>query len=181
MAIVLIALGLVAFVGTGSVLGLWPALIGLFVYSAARAEERFELLLQAVAALSVGQVMTAHPPVLSQHSSVADVTSCLWRFRCEAVVLAGGDGRPVALVTARAVDSVPAEAWATRVAMDVASPLEHVLHARASDPLPALVERMAGSGDSLALVLDDGGQLTGIVTGADIDRAAALGVARRTR
>ena len=179
VAIVLIAFGMLVFVGTGSILGLWPALIGLFVYSAARAEERFELMLQAVSTLSVGQVMTVHPPTLPLHSSVADVATCMWRFRCEAVVLAGDDGQPAALVTARAVDTVPAEARTSRTAADIAFPLDHVLHARVDEPLTGLVERMAGSGQYLALVLDEEDQLTGIVTSSDIDRAVALGVGKR--
>ena len=179
VAIVLIALGLVAFVATGSVLGLWPALIGLFVYSAARAEERFELVLQAVSALDVGQVMTAHPPTLPLHSSVADVTACVWRFRCEAVLLIGGDGRPAGLVTAGAVDAVPVEARAGRGAIEIALPLDRLLHARADEPLPGLIERMASSGAALALVVDVSDQVTGIVTASDIDRAVALGAGRQ--
>jgi len=179
VAIVLIVFGVLVFLGTASILGLWPALIGLFVYSAARAEERFELMLQAVSTLSVGQVMTAHPPTVPLHSSVADVTTCLWRFRCEAALLAGDDGQPVALVTARAVDTVPAEARATRAASQIAVPLDHVLRARPDDPLPTLVERMAGTGEYLALVVDEHDQLTGVVTAADIDRAVSLGVGKK--
>jgi len=179
VAMALVAFGLVAFVGTGSVLGLWPALIGLFVYSAARAEERFELILQAVSALDVGQVMTAHPPTLPQQSSVADVSTSLWRSRCEAVVLVGDDGRPAGLVTAQAVDSVPAQDRAGRGASSLALPLDRVVHARSDEPLSGLIERMAGSGTFLALVVDASDQLTGIVTASDIDRAARLGAGKR--
>jgi len=74
---------------------------------------------------------------------------------------------------------VPTEARTSRNAGSIALPLDHVIHATVDEPLPQLIERMAGTGASLALVVDGSDQVTGIVTASEIDRAAALGVGRR--
>ena len=89
-AVVLIVLGLLTFVSTGSVIGLWPALIGLFVYSAARAEEEYALVQGAMANMTIGQVMTPALPSVPSRTTVVDMASFLWLYRGD---IAGGHRR----------------------------------------------------------------------------------------
>lgn len=176
--VVLVALGVLGILYVG-IIGVWPALIGLFLYSVARAEERFALLRGAVARLSVGQVMTPHPPAVPNRTTVADlVLHHLWNYRGDAVAVTDDNGWLAGVVTARAVGAVPLERRSVTTLADIAIPLTKLPVARPEESMSTLLERMSSSGGAPALVLDASNRLAGIVTAADVERAATFAVGR---
>ncbi len=179
VGIVLIVVGLLAFLSTGSVIGLWPALIGFFVFTAARAEERYTLVQAAMESLSVGQVMTSGPVVLPGRTSVAEAAGSLWEHRRDAVAVTDDNGRVVGVATAAAVNAVPNERRPARTVTEIAIPLNQLVVARPDEPMDPVLDRMISHGGHPALVFDAGDHLVGIVTTTDIDRAVAFGTSGR--
>jgi Zn-dependent protease len=171
-AILLIAVGVLAFLTVGFT-GLWAALIGLFLYSSARAEERYALLQGGFANLSVSQVMTPHPPSVPNRITVDELVSGhLWQYQGDAIAVTDDNGWLAGVVNAPAVRAVPAERRATTTLAQIAIPLSAVPIAHPSEPMSVLLERMTSSGGHPALVLDANNQLAGIVGASDLQRAA---------
>lgn len=174
---VLIGLGVLAFLYTDSIVGLWPALIGFFLYSAAGGEEQYALAQGGLAHLRVGQVMTPNPPAVPNRTTVADlVTLYLGHYRGDAVAVTDDGGWLAGAVTAQAVNAVPRERRHATTLAEIAVPLDALPVARPDEPSSTLLERMASSGGHPVLVLDANNRLVGIVTAADLQRAAAFSV-----
>lgn len=176
--IVLIALGVLGLAYEG-ILGLWPALIGLFLYSTARGEEQYALVRGGLENVSVGQIMTPGPPAVPATTTVADlVLHYLWQYHGEAVAVTDTTGFLAGVVTAQAVGTVPVDQRSSVVLSQLAIPLADTPVARADEPITALLERMAAKGGHPALVLDSEHKLVGVVTMSDVQRAATLTMAR---
>ena len=140
----LIVLGLLAFVSTGSIVAIWPLLIGLFIYFAARGEEEYALVQAAMATLTVGQVMTAALPCVPNRTTVADMAALLWVYRGDVAAVADESGRLAGVVTAQAVNAVPLERRPATTSNEIAIPLDAIPVARPEEPMSAvLLERMA--------------------------------------
>ena len=180
-AVILVALGALAFVSTNSVIGLWPALIGLFLYSAARGEEKYALVQGAIASLTVGQVMTPALPSVPSHTTVADVASLLWFYRGDIVAVTDDSGHLSGAVTARAVSAVPMERRTATTSNEIASPLAAIPLAHPEDPMGELLERMVSKDGHPALVLDVNDCVIGTVNFSDVQRAAEFGTTRQRR
>ena len=173
-AAVLIVLGMLGFASTGSIAAIWPLLIGLFVYFAARAEEEYALAQAAVAPLTVGQVMAPAVPSVPGRTSVADVASLLSVYRGDMAAVADDGGRLTGVVTTQAVKAVPVPRRAGTPAQEIAIPMSAIPTARPEEPMSALLERMAGRQGRPALVLDANGRVCGTVSPSDVQRAVAL-------
>jgi Zn-dependent protease len=172
---VLIALGVVGF-AAGNPIGLWPAVLGWFLYTAAGAEERMAEMRGGVAHLLVGQVMTSHPPAVPARLNVAQLISDhLWHYRGDALAVTDGHGWLAGAVTVSAVRAVPAERRLVTPLSEIALPLSTLAVSRPEEPMASLLERMTQASASVALVLDAEHRLAGIVTPGDIERAAAFG------
>ena len=175
--VVLIALGLVEFASSGYI-GLWPALLGWFLYSAAGVEERMARLRGGLGHLQVSQVMTPSPPAVPAAVTVAELADrVLWRWRGEALAVVDEHGWLAGVLAVRAVQSVPPDRRAFTTVGQLATPLSAVPVARVDEPLNALVERMTRAPGIPALVLDGDRRLAGVVTDADLQRAVAIGTA----
>ncbi len=177
-AVVLIVLGVSAFVSTGSLVGLWPALIGLFVYSAARSEEEYASIQRALVSLTVGQVMTPALPSVPGRTTVADIASLLWLYRGNIAAVTDESGRLSGAVTAQEVDAVPAERRSSTTSKEIATSLSAIPIGHPEEPMSALLERMATSEGHFALVLDASNRVTGTVSSSDVQRAVELGAGR---
>jgi Zn-dependent protease len=180
-AVVLVVLGVMAFVSTGSVIGLWPALIGFFVYSAARGEEEYALIQGAIANLTVGQVMTPALPSVPSRTTVADMASFLWVYRGDIAAVTDDSGQLSGVVTAQAVSAVPLERRPVTTSNEIIIPLSAIPVAHSEEPMSALLERMVSREGHPALVLDANNRVTGTVSSSDLQRAAAFGAGRQPR
>lgn len=179
VAIALAVLGAFAFFGSGNVIGLWPALIGYFVYVAAGAEERFALAEEALSEVSVRRAMTATPPAVPSTRSVAHVAGLLWQTRGDAVVVTTETGAVTGIATAHAVRSVPERHRSERTVGQIAVPIDDVPVARTDEPMSDVLERVASANANLAAVFDEQGHLVGVITPSDFERAVAYGVGGR--
>lgn len=170
----LIVLGLLSFLYVG-LSGLWAALIGLFLYSAARGEEQYALMHGSLERLEVRQVMRPNPPVLSERTTVAEVVEAsFWHLREEALAITDEQGRLTGVVTTRAMVNVPNDRRQVTSLAEIAIPISKTAMARPDEALSALLERMETQDERVALVLEDSGRLVGMVTGTDLQRAAEL-------
>jgi Zn-dependent protease/CBS domain-containing protein len=174
-AVVLIVLGVLVFGSTGSIIAIWPLLIGLFIYFAARGEEEYAMVQAAMVALTVGQVMTPALPSVSNRTTVADMASLLWLYRGDVTAVVDDTGRLTGMVTSQAVNAVPLERRPSTTANDIAIPLGAIPVARPEEPMGALLERMASNQGHTALVLDASGRVCGTISPSDVRRAVALG------
>lgn len=181
VGVALMVLGALSFFGTGDVIGLWPALIGYFVYMAAGSEERFARAEDALSGVSVRMAMTPAPPAVPSTRSVAHLAGLMWQTRGDVVVVTTETGAVVGIATARAVRSVPERLRPERTVGDIALRIDDVPVARPDESMSEVLERVASSGVNLAAVFDEQGHLVGVVAPSDFERAMAYSVDRRGR
>ncbi|MGQ5229960.1 site-2 protease family protein [Streptomyces sp. yara] len=168
----LVGLGMVAFLRTGSFGGLWLALIGWFLITAATAEGRQAQLRGALAGVPVRDAMTPEPLTVPAATTVADfLTGARYRYRHSAFPVTE-DEAPVGLVTLDSAQKVPRdEAHAVRV-RDVMVPLSQTTVVEPDSPLADLLPRMEPGAEHRVLVVDQG-RLAGIVSLSDVSRTVA--------
>jgi Zn-dependent protease/CBS domain-containing protein len=168
----MIALGVLQVVTGNGLGGVWLALIGWFVVSAATAEEQQARLGGQLAGVTVGQVMTPTPTVLDANLTVDDfVAQVALTHRFSTYPLVDPYGRLTGLVTLNRVRAVPPERRATTRLQEIACAPAEVPVAQPEEPLVELLERMQGCADGRAVVVDSAGRVVGIVSPSDVTRA----------
>jgi Zn-dependent protease len=148
--------------------GVWFAIIGLFIFQAARAAEAQMGLRRRLAQATVAEVMEPPPPPIPADLSLSEALDRYLRGHEGEAFPVVDDGRVIGMLTfgsARDVGRVDP----LRPVRDAAIPLSQVLTVDVSDPLEEAVVRL-GAGRS-ALVLDDG-RLVGAITGGSVARWA---------
>jgi Zn-dependent protease len=171
----LVAYGLLgAFTGWG-IGTLWTALVGWFLVIAARQERELALLGGGLdRGLRAAQVMTPAPAVAPAWFTVdAFLRNYVEPWQAAALPLRGFDGHPAGVVTAAALYAVPADRRHIVRAGDVAIPMSALVVVGPDEPVADLAARLAG-GRTVAVVVS-GGQLLGLITAADLARAAGQG------
>jgi Zn-dependent protease/CBS domain-containing protein len=168
----LVALGFVEFAfGTGLGGGLWLALLGWFLITAARAEEERAQVQQALGSRRVADVMTPIPNVVPALVTVRDfVDDYLLTHHHSAFPVVDPGGHPLGLVTLERVRAVPAPLRSTTTVGEIAVPMNKVPMVGPADPASALLDRLT-EGEGVVLVVDDG-RVAGIVTATDLERLA---------
>ncbi|MEV6164931.1 site-2 protease family protein [Streptomyces sp. NPDC052052] len=167
---VLVALGLLAFLRGGGFGGLWLALIGWFLITAATAEGKQAQMRGLLAGVPVRDVMTRDPLTVPVFLTVAALLADrLYRYRHSAFPVTGADGVPVGLVTLEAARRVPAEERGTVTVGDVMVPLSQVTVADPATPLADLLPGMEPGAEHRVLVMDRG-TLVGILSLSDVSR-----------
>jgi len=172
---IMIALGVVQVVTGRGLDGVWLALIGWFLVSAATAEEQQARLSGRMAGITVGQVMATRPTVLDGNLTVDDfVAQVALTHQFSTYPLIDADGRLTGLATLNRVRAVPPNLRATTRLRDIACPPNEVPTARPDEPLTDLLERMQGCADGRAVVVDDAGRVIGVLSASDVTRALEL-------
>lgn len=172
---VLIALGVLQVVIGAGLGGLWLALIGWFVVSAASAEEQQARLSGRLAGLTAAHVMTAQPLTLDANLTVNDfVAQIALTHRFSTYPLVDPYGRLTGLVTLNRVRAVPPDARSTTRLWEIACAPAEVPIARHDEPVLELLQRMHGCADGRAVVVDDAGRVVGVVSPTDVARALQL-------
>jgi Zn-dependent protease len=169
--------GLVGYGLVGAVTGwgigtLWTALVGWFLVIAARQEREQALLGGALGrGLRAAQVMTPAPAVAPAWFTVdAFLRNYVEPWQAATLPLRGFDGHPAGVVTAAALYAVPADRRHIVRAGDVAIPMSALVLVGPDQPVADLAARLAGGRTVAAVVA--GGQLLGLITAADLARAA---------
>jgi Zn-dependent protease len=171
----LVAYGLLgAFTGWG-IGTLWTALVGWFLVIAARQERELALLGGGLdRGRRAAQVMTPAPAVAPAWFTVdAFLRTYVEPWQAAALPLRGFDGHPAGVVTAAALYAVPADRRRIVRAGDVAIPMSALVLVGPDEPVADLATRLAG-GRTVAAVVS-GGRLLGLITAADLARAAGQG------
>jgi CBS domain-containing protein len=171
----LVAYGLLgAFTGWG-IGTLWTALVGWFLVIAARQERELALLGGGLdRGLRAAQVMTPAPAVAPAWFTVdAFLRNYVEPWQATILPLRSFDGRPAGVVNAAALYAVPHDRRHIVRAGDVAIPMSALLVVAPDQPVGDLAARLAG-GRTVAVVVA-GGQLLGLITAADLARAAGQG------
>jgi Zn-dependent protease len=168
--------GLVVYGLVGALTGwgigtLWTALIGWFLVSAARQERDHAVLRSGLGRLRAGQVMTPAPVAAPAWFTVdAFLRNYVQPWRPVALPLRSFDGQPAGVVTTAALLQVPPERRHIVRAGDVAIPMADLIVVAPDQPVDDLAARLA-DGRTVAVVVA-GGQLLGLITPADLDRAS---------
>ena len=157
-------------VGMGEVLvwadagGLWLALIGVFVMSAATAEAAAGTAAAALAGLRVGDVMTPDPDIGATWMSVSDFIHriALTSDQSEFPVI-GPHGSLAGVTGITRLARIPAARRASTTLHHVLAAVPPAYVAAPDDPAAPLLNRPPLTGDLAAIVISDG-RITGIVT-----------------
>ena len=171
----LVGIGLLESLMTGTLNGIWLALIGWFLISAATAEEQQARMGSRLSGVRVGDVMTSHPVVADATMTLADFVDRLaLTHQFSGYPLVDQDGRLTGLVTLNRVRAIPPHQRAGTLLQDIACPPDGVPTAHPDEPLVSLLPRMQGCSDGRAVVLDAYGRVIGVVSSTDISRALQL-------
>jgi Zn-dependent protease len=150
---------------------LWTALVGWFLTVAARQERDQAVLRQGVGGLRAGQVMTPAPVTAPAWFTVdAFLRTYVDPWQVAALPLRTFDGRPAGVVTVDALRAVPEARRHLVRAGDVAIPVPDLVVVGPDEPVGDLAARLAGGRTVAAVVA--GGRLLGLITPADLARAA---------
>ena len=171
VAYALIGFGLIEFLTGSLVGGVWMVFIGWFLLTAAREEENWILTRQSLDGLVVADVMTLHPHSAPGWITVEDfIDDYLLGDRHSSYPVARGDGTISGLITLNELRKVPPGQRATTLVADAAIPLDRVRTVRSTEPVTALIERVEPTAGRRVLVMDDRGEVAGIVAASDLTR-----------
>lgn len=181
-AYLLIVYGLANFVIAGNAVGgVWSIFLGWFLLNAARSEEAGGVLRQALAGISVRDVMTRNPVQAPDDISVEEALhSYVLVSRHSTFPTHDASGRLTGLLTLAALKEVAPDARATTLVKDVACPVNSVSSASPSDPITDLLGVADGCGEGRTLILDRG-QLVGIISPSDISSLVQRSVSGQLR
>lgn len=167
---VLIALGIVEVLAGAGIGGVWLALIGWFLTTAAHAEEAQVDMLAAFEGVTVAEIMSSDVLTFPAERTVADfVRDDAMAVHGSSFPLLDRTGNLAGLVTLRRLRQLPAEQWATTRLVDVATPADQLAVAHPGESVVDVLTR-AGSVGGRVVVVDDG-HLVGIVTPTDVTSA----------
>jgi Zn-dependent protease len=169
-AYLFIGLGIAMFIFQGSFSGAWLAFVGWFLLQAARAEARSIATEEALAGLTVRDLMVRDPVAVDADLTIGqfmDAVAWSRRFTTYPVL---EDGRPIGLLAFSSIASVPRTVWDTRRERDAMIPLDSVpLLTEDTKAVDALAE-LSGPSTNRALVVENG-YLVGLLSITDLARA----------
>lgn len=175
-AYLIVALGMADILLTADLGGLWLMVIGWFLGTAARTEERGEVLRNSLAGARVSEVMSVNPRTVPSWVTVdLFINHYAAGTGLTAFPTNGLDGRVDGLVTANGLRRVPPKQRSTRRASEVMLPVAQVPVARPEELITDLLSRVGRQSEGHALVFD-GDRLVGVLSPSDIGRRLRFGV-----
>ncbi len=166
LAYLLIGLGVVEFAFGGGFPGLWLALIGWFVLSAASAEELDAILRAELGSITVRDVMSRDPVTVPSTIAVQQLIDGLVLQHRSAYPVVDA-GVLVGLVTLSHVRRLPPERRAATTVAAIMTPRDEC---RLVSPDDKIVDVLAAAGGPMRLLVVDDDRLVGIVTPTDVAR-----------
>jgi Zn-dependent protease len=160
----LIALGAAEVLLWADIGGLWLALIGMFVISAAAAEATAETAAAALAGMRAGDVMTADPDIGGTWMSVSDFIDRIALNSAQIAFPVIGPGGSLAGATGLSrLARVPPASRAATTLGQIMTPVPPAYLATPDDPAAPLLGRPPLADDLAAIVISNG-TIAGIVT-----------------
>jgi Zn-dependent protease len=160
----LMAVGVGEFLVWADIGGLWLAVIGMFVVSAATAEATAGTAAAALAGLRVGDVMTPDPDIGATWMSVSDfVQRVVLKSGQNEFPVIGPDGSVAGVIETIRLARIPAARRASTRLDQVMAAIPPAYVAAPDDPAAPLLSRPPLAGDLAAIVVS-GGRIAGLVT-----------------
>ncbi|MCP5028132.1 MAG: CBS domain-containing protein [Actinomycetia bacterium] len=166
----LVGLGLLQIAFGSALSGVWMMMIGWFLREAARAEGNQAHIEGPLSRFRVVDVMTSDPLTVAPETTIAAFVAGRFLGGRHAAYPVTIEGQPVGLITVADVRQVPEERWSEVTVGRVATPVAKLVRAAPNDPLIDLFNQLGRAGEHRALVIDEGGQLVGIVAPSDVTR-----------
>jgi Zn-dependent protease/CBS domain-containing protein len=163
----------VVFFGTGLASGLWLALIGWFLHTAATQSYRRLAIDDALAGHTVAEVMRRDGAVVPPDLSLADLVHDSLIPLDERALPVVRDGKLLGLVCLSEVRRVPREAWSSTRVDQVMRPGDVLAVATPNEPLADAFARLAQN-DIGQLPVLDGERLVGMLNRRDVGRRLEL-------
>lgn len=170
----LVALGLVSVIMLPGIGGLWLALIGWFIATAASGEEQHAQIQDTLRDIRVHQVMTPDPLTVPTGISVAELLDDhVLRARCSTFPIVDDEHRLQGLVTLNRIKPVEPDRRAFVPIEEIACAVDDVAVVASTDRLVDALSAMTRTDDGRAVVVD-GGRVVGIVSPTDVARTLDL-------
>jgi Zn-dependent protease len=170
---VMIAGGIIVLLMFAAPGGLWLALIGWFLVSAATAETQMATIAAALKPLRVADAMAVRPVAAPAKSTIADFIETQFSgSRHAAYPVLDGD-RVVGLLGLRDLKSVPSARWAETPIEAISHPLDEVLVLEPGADLGEATIELVQTDLGRALVLE-GERLAGLLSMTDVSRLIEL-------
>jgi CBS domain-containing protein len=167
MGVLLILLGLFAFIMGNIITGIWYFLIGMFIRGAAQMSYRQVLVRNALSGEAISRFMEPHPVIVPPSISIHElVNDYIYRYHYKMFPVAT-DGTLLGCISSRQVKDIPREQWDQRRVEEAltACSVENTIPPD-TDAMKALAI-MNRTGNSRLLVVD-GDHLVGIITLKDM-------------
>ncbi|MBV8528332.1 MAG: site-2 protease family protein [Candidatus Dormibacteraeota bacterium] len=171
----IVGLGMLDVLLTGSFGGVWLMLIGWFLAGAARNEQRGEAVRASLAGARVAEVMSINPATVPSWVTVDLFLKHYASPARTAYPTNGLDGRVDGLVTVNALRRVPPSQRTTRRLSEVFVPVDQVPAARPDELVTDALTRVGRQSEGHTLVFD-GERFVGVISPADIGRRIQFGV-----
>jgi Zn-dependent protease len=179
IAVLLILAGFAEMWLTESFGGIWTAMIGWFLFNAARAEANFYSTERAVAGLTVAGAMLSPVQVCTTWTTIDKVVEGpLAHSAQSAVPVVDVAGQVRGLLLLEQIKRIPAERWTTTQAADAMVPSAQVAMLDPTSPMTEVVEQVGWWGYGLVI---EGRDLVGMVGPAEVRRAVELGGVRHRK
>jgi len=169
----LIAIGVfVAFQGGALFSGIWLALIGWFLSSAAESTVVQMSVQRSLRGVKVRDVMEEEPPSVSPNETIAElVNERLMRGEHRSFLVRHEDGGLAGIVTLSDVRGVPREDWPNARVTDIMTRFADVATVGPEDPVEGALERLQEKEvNQLPVVTNGGREVVGLLTRAGIVR-----------
>jgi Zn-dependent protease/CBS domain-containing protein len=171
LGLALIAVGLWQLLAMGATLaGLWSALIGWFLFGAARAEEQQARMVGVLDGLRVGHLMSPEPVTVPADVDVAEFVERYLPWMRHSVFPVLDDDRPVGLLAVGRVRAVAFEHRGLTRLRDIACGLDASTVTTADELVTDLLPRLRNCAEGRMMVLS-GDRLVGIISRSDITQA----------
>jgi CBS domain-containing protein len=161
-------LGVVSWLG-GAVGGLWFAVIGFFLVSAAGAERAQEQVIAALTGVAVRELMSTPVTTISSELTLSDAQRYFQRYRYTAFPVIDAAGHAVGLLSIDRLEKTPRSQWHDRLVGGLAD-RDPALLVEEHEDVATLLERPAFTRIGRATVIDASQRPIGIVSLTDIQR-----------
>ncbi|MHB0977375.1 MAG: site-2 protease family protein [Candidatus Aquicultorales bacterium] len=170
VAYAMIGLGFVA-VFSGLLTGVWLIFLGWFLLQAATSSYQQMIVKELLEEMTVADVMTRNPATVEPDLPVARLIDDYFkRLQWSALPVVDRYGKPLGLVSVRAVRRVPQDRWNSLSVADVMMPISEEVAVRETDNVYRILPKLENKSGGRLLVTENG-HLAGIITSDDVAQA----------
>lgn len=155
----------------------WLAFLGWFLAGLAESSYQQQVMKSRLSHVPLSAVMTSPVLVAPGDIDLETMVDGYFLGRRHSRYPIAVNGELVGILSLAQAKAVPRERWRETKTADVAEKDLSRLIARANEPVDRVLDRLIGGGPGAALVVDDSGELVGIVTRTDVVHALQSGSA----